>query len=98
MKNIKISVGLLIVLTSFTLMLILSSGLGLYFLHRSNNDIQTLSYNAGEQKALNAVRDAILRARIIIDSAAQAKTHGDDIDEPAVQESVRNELQTAAQQ
>ncbi|PFP17790.1 hypothetical protein COJ96_26070, partial [Bacillus sp. AFS073361] len=36
-KNIKIRVGLLIVLTTFTLMLILSSGLGLYFLHRSNN-------------------------------------------------------------
>lgn len=98
LKNIKISVGLLIVLTSFTLMLILSSGLGLYFLHRSNNDIQTLSYNAGEQKALNAVRNAILRARIIIDTAAQAKTHGDDIDEPNVQMSISKELETADQQ
>lgn len=98
MKNIKISVGLLVVLTTFTLMLILSSGLGLYFLHRSNSDIQTLSYNAGEQKALNSVRDAILRARIIIDTAAQAKTHGDDIDEPGVQLNIRNELQTAEQQ
>lgn len=98
LKNIKISVGLLIVLTSFTLMLILSSGLGLYFLHRSNNDIQTLSYNAGEQKALNAVRNAILRARIIIDTAAQAKTHGDDIDEPNVQMSISKELETAEQQ
>lgn len=98
LKNIKISVGLLIVLTSFTLMLILSSGFGLYFLHRSNNDIQTLSYNAGEQKALNAVRNAILRARIIIDTAAQAKTHGDDIDEPNVQAGINKELQTAEQQ
>lgn len=98
MKNIKIRVGLLIVLTTFTLMLILSSGLGLYFLHRSNNDIQTLSYNAGEQKALNNVRNAILRARVIIDSASQAKTHGDDIDEPAIQASIRKEMQTAAEQ
>lgn len=97
-KNIKISVGLLIVLTTFTLMLILSSGLGLYFLHRSNNDIQTLSYNAGEQKALNNVRNAILRVRVIVDSAAQAKTHGDDIDEPGIQENIRKEMQTAAQQ
>lgn len=98
MKNIKISVGLLIVLTTFTLMLILSSGLGLYFLHRSNSDIQTLSYNAGEQKALNNVRNAILRARVIVDTAAQAKTHGDDIDEPGIQESIRKEMQTAAEQ
>ncbi|MDY1035346.1 methyl-accepting chemotaxis protein [Lelliottia sp. CFBP8978] len=95
MKNIKISIGLLIVLASFTLMLIISSGLGLNFLYRSNSDIRTLSYNAGEQKALNSVRDAIINARIIIDTATQAKIHGDDIDEPAVQESVRKEMSIA---
>lgn len=95
MKNIKIRVGLLIVLASFTLMLFLSSGLGLYFLSHSNSDIQTLNYNAAEQKALNSARDAILRARIIIDTATQAKIHGEDIDEPAVKASIEKEMQSA---
>lgn len=95
MKNIKIRVGLLIVLASFTLMLFLSSGLGLYFLWHSNSDIQTLNYNAAEQKALNSARDAILRARIIIDTVTQAKIHGEDIDEPAVKASIEKEMQSA---
>ena len=80
MKNLKISTGLMLVLAIFTLMLMLSSGLGLYFLKSSNDAIEAMNYNASEQKALNATRDNLLNARILIDSTFQARIHDEQVD------------------
>ncbi len=80
MKNLKISSGLMIVLGLFTLMLVLSSGLGLYFLKLSNSYVTKMSYNSSEQKALNATRDNLLSVRILIDSTFQARVHNEPVD------------------
>lgn len=98
MKNIKISIGLLIVLALFTLMQMLASSLGLYFLKDTNLNIQALSYNVNEQKALNATRDAFTRARVIIDLVTLAKTHGDNVDTTKTMADIHKELSTAEAQ
>lgn len=98
MKNLKISVGLLIVLGLFTLLLLLSSGLGLHFLKNTNHDIQALNYNAAEQKALNATRDAFIVSRNLFDAAAQAKSHHEGVDIPQTVEKMGRELSIASEQ
>jgi methyl-accepting chemotaxis protein-4 (peptide sensor receptor) len=97
-KNLKISLGLLIVLGLFTLLLLLSSGLGLYFIKNSNHEIQALSYNSAEQKALSAVRDAIIHGRDLLDAAALAKSERGDVDVQQTVGKIRNELRIADEQ
>ncbi|WP_202302374.1 methyl-accepting chemotaxis protein [Dryocola clanedunensis] len=79
MKNLKISVGLVTILAIFTLMLVLASGMGLYFLKTNNNDLEKLHINANEQKALNATRDAFARGRGFFDKASQAIIHHENV-------------------
>ena len=98
MKNVKISSGLLLVLGLFTLLQLISSGLGLHFLKNTNHDIQSLNFNAGEQKALNATRDAFVTSRTIFDATAQARLHHEKVDAVVEAEKIRDQLHIAAQQ
>ena len=97
-KNLKISTGLLMVLGIFAVMQLLSGGLGLHFLKITNKDIQTLNYNAGEQKALNATRDAFFRARITIDTASLQKQYGEKLNVGQVIADVNENLAQAEKQ
>ena len=98
MKNLKISTGLMLVLALFTLMLVLSSGLGLYFLKSSNSSIEKMNYNASEQRALNATRDSLLNARILIDSTFQARLHDEQVDMPLMVNKLNGLLKDADRQ
>ncbi|HEX4501773.1 MAG TPA: methyl-accepting chemotaxis protein [Scandinavium sp.] len=98
MKNIKISIGLLFVLGLFTLLQLLSSGLGLHFLKNTNHDIQALSYNSGEQKALNATRDAFIVSRTLFDATVQGKIHHENVDAAQAAAKIREQLAIAADQ
>ncbi|MCT4710423.1 methyl-accepting chemotaxis protein [Enterobacteriaceae bacterium H11S18] len=98
MKNLKISVGLISVIAVFTMMLMLSSGLGLYFLKNNNQDLKKLNNNANEQKALNLTRNAFVRARALINTAAQAKIHQERVDIPKAQAEAQAELRIADEQ
>jgi methyl-accepting chemotaxis protein-4 (peptide sensor receptor) len=97
-ENVKISTGLLFVVGLFTLLQLASGGLGLHFLKKTNHDIQALSYNAGEQKALNATRDAFVVSRTIFDAAAQTRLHNEKVDTVLEAEKIRDQLHIAAQQ
>jgi len=98
LKNLKISVGLISVIAVFTMMLMLSSGLGLYFLKNNNQDLKKLNNNANEQKALNLTRNAFVRARALINTAAQAKIHQERVDIPKAQAEAQAELRIADEQ
>jgi len=97
-KNLKISTGLMLVLGLFTLMLVLSSGLGLYFLKSSNSSIEKMNYNASEQRALNATRDSLLNARILIDATFQARLHDEQVDMPSKINQINELLKEADRQ
>lgn len=83
-KNLTIRTGLLILLAVFALLQFTSSGIGMYFLHQNDEDVNFLEVTASEQKALSDSRDAVLRLRSIIDSTVIQLTKNMPVNVPQV--------------
>lgn len=94
-KNLTIRTGLLILLAVFALLQFTSSGIGMYFLHQNDEDVNFLEVTASEQKALSDSRDAVLRLRSIIDSTVIQLTNNMPVNVPQVVKALRQELQTS---
>ncbi|MDN5451206.1 MAG: Tar ligand binding domain-containing protein [Enterobacterales bacterium] len=92
-KNLTIRTGLLVLLAVFALLQFTSSGIGMYFLHQNDEDVNFLEVTASEQKALSDSRDAVLRLRSIIDSTVIQLTNNMPVNVPQVVKSLRQELQ-----
>lgn len=98
MKNLNIRTGLMISLAMFIMMLILSSGLGIYFLNLSKSNEEKMDNIVSEQETLNAIRDNLLKARTIIDLTFQEKIHNEEIDTPTKVNQINELLNEADRQ